>query len=120
MIIIFLQGYRTGYVYKNPDIFVGGKSKARDVTSPATTTSTRAQLFFTPDSDKQPNRSHSTGRANTYRNRVKWLNTPVKATEYKKDQDDVLEDVNEAEITKDHKTEKQYKVNWILVLNLLT
>ncbi|XP_020895547.1 alpha-adducin [Exaiptasia diaphana] len=103
------RGYRTGYVYRNPDVFVGDKPKARDVTSPATTTSTRAQLFFTPDSDKQPNRSHSTGRANTYRNRVKWLNTPVKATEYKKDQEGALEDINEPVTIKDQKPEKEFK-----------
>ncbi|KAK3739817.1 hypothetical protein QZH41_009063 [Actinostola sp. cb2023] len=103
------RGYRTGYVYRNPEIFVGEKPKAREVTSPATTTSTRAQLFFTPDGDNQPKRSHSTGRANTYRNRVKWLNTPVKATEYKKDQESVLEDVEEPVIIKDQKPEKEHK-----------
>lgn len=102
-------------MYKNPEIFIGDKHKARDVTSPATTTSTRAQLFFTPDSEKQPQRSHSTGRANTYRNRVKWLNTPVKATEYKKDEEGILEDVEEPVIIKDQKPEKEDKDELIKV-----
>lgn len=92
-------------MYKNPDVFVGDKPSAREVTSPATTTSTRAQLFFTPEYEKQPKRSHSTGRANTYRNRVKWLNTPVKSTEYKKESD-IPESIDEPVIIKDQKPEK--------------
>lgn len=58
-------------------MFVSEKRDQPEVTSPATTTSLRQNMFNTPD--RQPiRRAHSTGRANTYRNRVKWLNTPGK------------------------------------------
>ena len=59
-------------------------------------------MFYTPEIERQPvRRAHSTGRANTYRNRVKWLNTPVKSTEYKKDKEKVDLDIDEPVTIKD-------------------
>ncbi|KAK2572413.1 Gamma-adducin [Acropora cervicornis] len=90
------MGYKTGYVFKNPEIFHSEKPAEREVTTPSTVSSTRAKMFYTPEIERNPvRRAHSTGRANTYRNRVKWLNTPVKSTEYKKDKEKVELDSDE-------------------------
>lgn len=96
------MGYKTGYVYRNPEVFHGEKPAEREVTTPSTVSSTRAKMFYTPEIERQPvRRAHSTGRANTYRNRVKWLNTPVKSTEYKKDKEKVELDSDEPVTIKD-------------------
>lgn len=96
------MGYKTGYVYRNPEIFQGEKPAEREVTTPSTVSSTRAKMFYTPEIERNPvRRAHSTGRANTYRNRVKWLNTPVKSTEYKKEKEKVELDSDEPVIIKD-------------------
>ena len=99
---IHFQGYKTGYVYKNPEIFHSEKPAEREVTTPSTVSNTRAKMFYTPEIERNPvRRAHSTGRANTYRNRVKWLNTPVKSTEYKKDKEKVELDSDEPVTIKD-------------------
>ncbi|KAJ7333519.1 Adducin 3 (Gamma) [Desmophyllum pertusum] len=96
------MGYKTGYIYRNPEVFHGEKPAEREVTTPSTVSSTRAKMFYTPEIDRTPvRRAHSTGRANTYRNRVKWLNTPVKSTEYKKDKEKVELETDEPVTIKD-------------------
>lgn len=96
------MGYKTGYVYRNPEVFHGEKPAEREVTTPSTVSSTRAKMYYTPEIERgQIKRSHSTGRANTYRNRVKWLNTPVKSTEYKKDKEKVELESDEPVTIKD-------------------
>ncbi|XP_078355962.1 gamma-adducin-like [Oculina patagonica] len=96
------MGYKTGYVYRNPEVFHGEKPPEREVTTPSTVSSTRAKMFYTPEIERMPvRRAHSTGRANTYRNRVKWLNTPVKSTEYKKDKEKVELESDEPVTIKD-------------------
>lgn len=96
------MGYKTGYVYKNPEVFHGEKPAEREVTTPSTVSSTRAKMYYTPEIERgQIRRAHSTGRANTYRNRVKWLNTPVKSTEYKKDKEKVELESDEPVTIKD-------------------
>lgn len=101
-LVYYLQGYKTGYVYRNPEVFHGEKPPEREVTTPSTVSSTRAKMFYTPEIERTPvRRAHSTGRANTYRNRVKWLNTPVKSTEYKKDKEKVELESDEPVTIKD-------------------
>lgn len=96
------MGYKTGFVYRNPEVFHGEKPVEREVTTPSTVSSTRAKMFYTPEIERGPiRRAHSTGRANTYRNRVKWLNTPVKSTEYKKDKEKVELESDEPVTIKD-------------------
>ena len=83
-------------------MFHGEKPAEREVTTPSTVSSTRAKMFYTPEIERNPvRRAHSTGRANTYRNRVKWLNTPVKSTEYKKDKEKVELESDEPVTIKD-------------------
>lgn len=83
-------------------MFHGEKPPEREVTTPSTVSSTRAKMFYTPEIERAPvRRAHSTGRANTYRNRVKWLNTPVKSTEYKKDKEKVELESDEPVTIKD-------------------
>lgn len=106
------MGYKTGYVFKNPEIFHSEKPAEREVTTPSTVSSTRAKMFYTPEIERNPvRRAHSTGRANTYRNRVKWLNTPVKSTEYKKDKEKVELDSDEPVTIKDLMPERVDKDN---------
>lgn len=89
-------------MYRNPEVFHGEKPAEREVTTPSTVSSTRAKMYYTPEIERgQIKRSHSTGRANTYRNRVKWLNTPVKSTEYKKDKEKVELESDEPVTIKD-------------------
>ena len=99
---LHVQGYKSGYIYRNPGLFHGEKPAEREVTTPSTVSSTRAKLYYTPEIERAPiRRAHSTGRANTYRNRVKWLNTPVKSTEYKKDKEKVELESDEPVTIKD-------------------
>lgn len=101
-VVCKLQGYKSGYIYRNPELFHGEKPAEREVTTPSTVSSTRAKLYYTPEIERAPvRRAHSTGRANTYRNRVKWLNTPVKSTEYKKDKEKVELESDEPVTIKD-------------------
>ncbi|XP_020623706.1 alpha-adducin-like [Orbicella faveolata] len=96
------MGYKSGYIYRNPELFHGEKPAEREVTTPSTVSSTRAKLYYTPEIERTSvRRAHSTGRANTYRNRVKWLNTPVKSTEYKKDKEKVELESDEPVTIKD-------------------
>ena len=106
------QGYKTGYVYRNPEIFQGETKPDREVTTPATVTTSRAKNpYYTPEIEREPmRRAHSTGRANTYRNRMKWLNTPVKATDYKKEKEKAeIDEDYEPAIIKDMQPEKEDK-----------
>ena len=93
-------------------MFHGEKPAEREVTTPSTVSSTRAKMFYTPEIERNPvRRAHSTGRANTYRNRVKWLNTPVKSTEYKKDKEKVELESDEPVTIKDLMPERADKDN---------
>ena len=112
------QGYKTGYVYKNPEVFQGEQKGDRAATTPATVTSTRSRTpYYTPEIERGPvRRAHSTGRANTYRNRLKWLNSPVKSTEYKKEKEKAeIDEDYEPAIIKDLQPEKEDKDQEVLV-----
>ena len=106
---ITFQGHRTGYVYQNPDLFnrtiQEPKSEAR---SPATMSSVRFDMLYGDNQTTPSRRAHSRGKGNTYKNRAKWLNTPVKATEYKKE---IIQDSHsEPSILKDSRPEKERAV----------
>lgn len=101
------QGHRTGYVYHQPDIYnktvQQPKSEAR---SPATMTSYRYEMLHGGDNQTTPaRRARSQGKGNTYKNRAKWLNSPVKATEYRKEF--IQDSHTEPAILKDSKPEKE-------------
>lgn len=83
------QGYRTGYAYHMPDVFVSGKpsKKIPESRIPPQTTSDRDlpyQVYY--DHQKNIERHRSMGRGNTHLNRVKWLNKPVQGTQYIKEE----------------------------------
>ena len=81
------------------------------MTTPATVTSRAKNPYYTPEIESEPmRRAHSTGRANTYRNRMKWLNTPVKATDYKKEKEKAeIDEDYEPAIIKDMQPEIERK-----------
>ena len=102
IIIIFLliiQGYKTGYAYDNPDVFQDDLKANQE--GPISSRAYK-NLYHYPDYEGEAlQRAHSTGRANTYRNRLKWLNTPVKSTGYRREQQQAQldEDYEPAAIT---------------------
>lgn len=100
------QGHRTGYVYHQPDIYnrtvQQPKSEAR---SPATMTSYRYEILHGDNKTIPARRARSQGKGNTYKNRAKWLNSPVKGTEYRKEF--ITDSHTEPAILKDSKPEKE-------------
>jgi hypothetical protein len=82
------QGYRTGYPYHIPDVFLSAKKRTMPESMvPPQVTSDRD--YITPfhsyaeyTQSSPARRAHSIGKGNTYRNRVKWLNSPVQGTVY--------------------------------------
>lgn len=107
------KGCKTGYSYRNKDIF---KSEPKEPKSheavPAKTSSGRSELVSHYNADVSLRRSASLGRANTYRSRLKWLNAPVKATEYKRERD---LNISEPVLIKDMKPEKEHKDDEVLI-----
>lgn len=99
------RGCKTGYHYRNPEIF---KTEAKEPKSreaaPAKTSSARTELTIYRDANLR--RSASLGRGNTYRSRLKWLNSPVKSTEYRRERE---LDNSEPALIKDRKPEKENK-----------
>ena len=75
------QGYRTGYSYRVPELFTSQSKKFPESMVPPHTTSERMNPYQTLYEMKGPSMS----RGNTHRNRFKWLNNPVQATQYKKE-----------------------------------
>lgn len=64
-----IQGCKTGYNYRNPDIFKSEEkeTKSRE-TAPAKTSTARTELIIYRDASGLPvRRSASLGRGNTYR-----------------------------------------------------
>jgi len=110
------QGYNTGYAYHCPEMYNEAKQKPSEVREPPTVTSFRYNLLYGPERERgqASRRVHSAGRANTYKNRAKWLNSPVKGTEYKKEKRVIEEEIqqvdapNEEEVPEkiDKETEK--------------
>ncbi|XP_028391050.1 alpha-adducin-like isoform X2 [Dendronephthya gigantea] len=101
------QGYRTGYVYRQPDIYNRTVQQPKcEARSPATMTSYRYEMLH-GDNQTTPasRRARSQGKGNTYKNRAKWLNSPVKATEYRKEF--IHDSHTEPAILKDSKPEKE-------------
>ncbi|XP_047128272.1 alpha-adducin isoform X1 [Hydra vulgaris] len=82
------QGYRTGYTYHMPDVFISGKSskKMPDCCLPPQATSDREMPYHVYyDFCETKSRSPSLGMGNSYQNKMKWLNSPVLATQYVKE-----------------------------------
>ena len=75
------QGYRTGYVYKIPDLFTSQSKKFPESMVPPLASTDRMNPYQTLYEMKGPSMS----RGNTHRNRFKWLNNPVQGTQYKKE-----------------------------------
>ncbi|XP_073238823.1 alpha-adducin-like [Porites lutea] len=103
------KGCKTGYNYRNADIFKKPEekeSKARE-TAPPKAYNARTDFAFYWKTDGHPvRRTQSLGRGNTYRSRLKWLNAPVKATEYKMERE---LDNSEPVLIKDMKPENEDK-----------
>lgn len=69
-------------------------------------TSYRYEMLHGGDNQTTPaRRARSQGKGNTYKNRAKWLNSPVKATEYRKEF--IQDSHTEPAILKDSKPEKE-------------
>eukprot|EP00794_Sanderia_malayensis_P005653 gene5653-6349_t len=84
------QGYNTGYPYKCPDLYVSTKKEKRPTSQVApnvtglNTKKTPYNYYY--ETDISPFKAdHNFGRGNMYRNRIKWLNSPVLGTQYKKE-----------------------------------
>lgn len=102
------RGCKTGYNYRKAEIFKSEEKelKSREVAPPKTSTA-RTEMVIYRDADGYPvRRTQSLGRGNTYRSRLKWLNSPVKGTEYKRERE---LDTSEPVLIKDMKTEKEDK-----------
>jgi len=84
------QGYRTGYVYHMPDVFISGNVKKHPESRiPPQVTSDREtphQIYYDYQENSAVKRGQSMGRGNTHRNRFKWLNSPVQGTQYVKEE----------------------------------
>lgn len=79
--LLFTQGYKTAYNYRNPDIF---KSAKEPTPSKSPTKIPPVRRLVDQDTDGVPvRRAKSLGRANEYKNRAKWLKSPVKSTQFK-------------------------------------
>lgn len=99
------RGCKTGYNYRNPEIFKSEEKEAKSrETTPAKTSTTRTEMTIYRDANVR--RTASLGRGNTYRSRLKWLNSPVKATEYKRERE---LDNSEPVLIKDRQPEKDNK-----------
>ena len=71
-----------------PDIFISGKpaKKMPDSCLPPQATSDRDMPYHVYyDFQESKTRSPSLGMGNTHRNKMKWLNSPVLATQYVKE-----------------------------------
>lgn len=77
------QGYRTGYAYRMPDLFISSQvKKFPESQIPPQVTSDRVN----PYQAYYDSPAASYGRGNTYLNRAKWLmNNPKQGTQYKKE-----------------------------------
>ena len=109
------QGLKTGYVYHTPDIYNRTVQQPKsDARSPATMTSYRYEMLHGDNQTTPSRRARSQGKGNTYKNRAKWLNSPVKGTEYRKEF--IQDSHTEPAILKDSKPEKETVVK-ILEVN---
>lgn len=110
------KGCKTGYNYQNKEIF---KSEPKGPTShetvPAKTSTGRTELVLYGNPEVHLRRSASLGRANTYRSRLKWLNAPVKGTEYKRERWDLNISEPEPVLIKDMEPEKEDKDNEVFI-----
>lgn len=80
-------------------------------------TSYRYEMMFGNNQNVPARRARSLGKGNTYKNRAKWLNTPVKGTEYRKE---FIQDIHSEPATlKDSKPEKETVVKILQVFHLL-
>ena len=92
-VCLSFQGYSTGYPYKNPDLYISEKSpKTPEAQIPPTistlTDKKPLTMYYEIERGGPITRTTTSfGRANTYKNRIKWLNSPapVLATQYKKE-----------------------------------
>lgn len=68
-------------------------------------TSYRYEILHGDKQATPTRRARSAGKGNTYKNRAKWLNSPVKGTEYRKEF--INDNHTEPAILKDSKPEKE-------------
>ena len=102
-------------MYHNPDVFNKTVQQPKsDARSPATMTSYRYEMLYGDNQNSPARRARSLGKGNTYKNRSKWLNTPVKGTEYRKE---FIQDIMHSEpaILKDSQPEKETVVKILQV-----
>lgn len=91
-LFFLFQGYRTGYLYRMPDVFISGSpsKKIPESRVPPQVSSDRIpyQVYYEQQQQQAaaPGMfgAPSMGRGNTHRNRLKWLNNPVQGTRYAK------------------------------------
>ena len=77
-----MQGYRTGYAYRNPELFLSNEAKKFPKSQgPPDVTSDRANPYQVYFDTKGPSMS----RGNTHHSRFKWLNNPTQGTKYSKE-----------------------------------
>ena len=102
-------------MYHTPDLYNRTVQQPKsDARSPATMTSYRYEMLHGDNQTTPSRRVRSQGKGNTYKNRAKWLNSPVKGTEYRKEF--IHDSHTEPAILKDSKPEKETVVK-ILEVN---
>ena len=84
-----LQGYRTGYPYRIPDVFTPvahEKVPESQVMPIIPSYSLKKSGYGGGYQESSPIKSsHGFGRSSLHKNKLKWLNAPVLGTQYKKE-----------------------------------